>query len=236
MVSEEIWDDKTNSYIGVDSIKRKKNNFWAFSKQEKIDLLISWITLSIAFTLVIINFNLGNVLTGGFGQNLTLNLALPISFVAVGTGFVFHELAHRQAARHYGFVSEYRAWYPMLGLAVIFAIFTGWILAAPGATYFFGNNVTRKQNGVISVSGPLTNISIGLIMVFLLPLFNSGIIQTILMSASMINFFFAFFNLLPIWVLDGKKVLAWNPKVWFLAIIIPAIAVFFPGLIYGFFL
>jgi Zn-dependent protease len=212
-----------------------KKGFWKFSKKEKIDLIISWVTLSIAFSLVLMNFDLVNVFSGGIGY-LSPFLALPISFLAVGTGFIFHELAHRQAARHFGFVSEYRAWYQMLGFAVLFAFFTGWILAAPGATYFFGQNVTRKQNGIISIAGPVVNVIIGLILTFLTLIFSSQLIVIILISAARINFFFALFNLLPIWVLDGKKVLAWNPLAWGVTIALPAIASLMPELFFGFFI
>ncbi len=213
----------------------KQRSFWYFSKREKIDLIVSWLTLSLAFAVVLMNIDFVGSMAG-IGSAISLSLAIPIALLSVGTGFVFHELAHRQAARHYGFVSEYRAWYPLLGFAVIFAFLTGWILAAPGATYFFAREVTRKQNGIISVAGPMTNIIIGLVLILFLPLAADGFMQTLLVAASRINFFFAFFNLLPIFLLDGKKVLAWNPKVWLAAIIIPTIASFFPQLIYGFFI
>jgi len=212
-----------------------KKTFWEFSKIETRDLLVSWITLSVAFAMILMNLELTTLLTGEFGS-FPIMLAIPIAFVAVGTGFIFHELAHRQAARHYGFVSEYRAWYQMLGLAVVFAFLTGWIIAAPGATYFFGKNVSRKQNGVISVAGPTVNIILGISLLFISLIFTSELFKIILISSARINFLFALFNLLPIWILDGKKVLAWNPKVWALAIIIPAIAILFPGLIFGFFI
>ncbi|MDD4250677.1 MAG: site-2 protease family protein [Candidatus ainarchaeum sp.] len=233
MNEEEIWDDTTNSYIKVG--KKIKKNFWEFSKQEKIDLIISWLTLSIAFSLVLINFDLISAISGSTNF-LSPLIAFPIALIAVGTGFVFHELAHRQAARHFGFVSEYRAWYPMLAIAVIMAVLTGWILAAPGATYFFGRNVTRRQDGIISIAGPITNIVLGVFLTILAMFTPNALFITILISCARINFFFALFNLMPIWVLDGKKVLAWNPLAWALAITIPLIATLVPGLFFGFFI
>lgn len=220
-MSEEYWDDNSNSYISVNTKKLKKKNFWYFSKQEKIDLLISWFTLSIAFTWLI---QRRIIVLPEIGFATAISIALPIGFIAVGTGFVLHELAHRQAARHFGFVSEYRAWYPMLGIAVLFAFFTGIIFAAPGATYFFGNNVSRKQNGIISAAGPTINLIVGVILFSTAFLFNNSIISLILLFAATINFWFAFFNLLPFWVLDGKKVLNWKPELW---ILLMGIAVFF---------
>jgi Zn-dependent protease len=222
-MAEEFWDDASNSYISVESKKRKKKDFWFFSKQEKIDLLISWITLSITFTWLIQSRFLG---LPDIGFQTAISLALPIGFIAVGTGFVLHELAHRQAARHFGFVSEYRAWYPMLGLAVLFAIFTGFIFAAPGATYFFGHNVSRKQNGIISASGPTTNLIVGILLLAGSFMIQDFIITIILRFTATINFWFAFFNLLPIWVLDGKKVLTWRPEAWLILFGIAAYFVF----------
>lgn len=202
----------------------KKKNFWKFSKQEKTDLIISWLTLSLAFALVInpVFFNLTNLI-----------ISLPIALVAVGTGFIFHELAHRQAARHYGFVSEFRAWYPGLAFAVILAIMTGgrFIFAAPGAVYFFGNNVSTKQNGIISVVGPLTNIIFGLILLLVSFFILDSFATMVLQISSMINFWFALFNMLPIYPLDGSKVLTWSPAAWLAVIGVSAVFVFYPELI-----
>ena len=199
-----------------------------FGKRERIDLLVSWVTLSVAFAIVLMRVDfLGSFLKTS--SAMTPEIAFPIGFIAVGTGFVFHELAHREAAKHYGFVSEFRAWYPMLGFAIVFATVTGWILAAPGATYFMAQNVSRKQNGIISIAGPLINIVLGFIFI-LLWIFVSGPLGTILAAVAMINFWFAFFNLLPILMLDGAKVLAWNPKIWVVGIFISGIMAFFPEL------
>jgi Zn-dependent protease len=201
-----------------------RKSMWNFSRQEKIDLIISWVTLSIAFTWLIQSRIID---LPGLGLSNAISFAVPVGFVAVGTGFVFHELAHRQAARHFGFHSEYRAWYPMLGLAVVFAIFTGWILAAPGATYFFGQNVSRKQNGIISAAGPAINLLVGTILLILGYIVADSFFGAVFVLSATINFWFAFFNLLPVFVLDGKKVLHWNPTVWGVLIAIAAIFVFF---------
>ena len=206
-----------------------KTSIWYFSKKEKKDLLISWVVLSLAFTLVLIRVQLiGNIINNG--NPLPLELAILIAFVAVGTGFVFHELAHRQAARHFGFHSEYRAWYQMLGLAVVFAVVTGWIIAAPGATYFFGQNVTRKQNGIISIAGPAINLLMGFLLLIIGLTIIGSFVGNILIAAAIINFWFAFFNLLPILMLDGSKVVAWNPAIWFITITVAGIMALMPSL------
>jgi len=112
----------------------------------------------------------------------------------------------------------------------VFAAVTGWIIAAPGATYFFGQNVTRKQNGIISLAGPAINLILGFLFLTLGFLIIGSFVGNILIAASMINFFFAFFNLLPILMLDGSKVVAWNPLVWIVSIAIAGIMSFMPEL------
>ncbi len=203
-----------------------KKSFFYFSPQEKKDLLVSWLTLSLAFAVVInpVFFNISNLL-----------FSLPVALVAVGTGFVFHELAHREAAKAFGFHSEFRAWYPGLLIALGLAIATmgSFIFAAPGATYFFGENITRKQNGLISLAGPVTNIILGILLLIIATLTSGQFIQTIFIYAGTINFWFALFNLIPIYPLDGSKVLPWKPEIWAVMIIISGILVFAPGLILG---
>ena len=191
----------------------KKKSIWHFSKKEQADLFISWITLSIAFVWAVKNGFLG---LPGMSLTNALAVSAPIAFVAIGTGFVFHELAHRQAARHYGFVSEFRMWKEGLIFALLIVFVTGgrFIFAAPGATYFFGNNVSVKQNGIISIAGPVTNIFIGLILLMLSAVVDNIFIYLILSYSAAINFFFAFFNLLPLGPLDGTKVFIWNKGAW----------------------
>jgi len=210
------------------STTTKKSIFY-FTPQERIDLAISYISLSIAFSFVLMNFRL----IGGESLRSPI-LAIPIAFIAVGTGFVCHELAHREAAKNYGFHSEYRAWYPMLIIAIVFAIFTGFILAIPGATYFFGQNVSKKQNGVISLAGPVSNLILGLILIGIGLFSPSEFWAIIFLSAAQINFWFAFFNMLPIFMLDGVKVLEWKAEVWLAMILLSGLLVFFPELLFYF--
>jgi len=194
-----------------------------FSPQEAKDLLISWLTLSLAFAVVInpVFFNISNLI-----------LSLPIALLAVGTGFILHELAHREMAKHYGFHSEFRAWYPGLLIAIGLAVVTmgQFIFAAPGATYFFTREVTRKQNGIISLAGPLTNIIIGIILLIVSGAIADAWIGKMFMYAALVNFWFALFNLIPIYPLDGSKVIAWKPFIWIIFIVISGILAFMPEL------
>ncbi|MFP3290782.1 MAG: site-2 protease family protein, partial [Nitrososphaeria archaeon] len=63
--------------------------------------------------------------------------------------------------------------------------------------------------GKISAWGPLVNIIMALVI---LPLAMSGFY--FLITAVYFNSFIALFNLLPIAILDGRKIFFWNKKVW----------------------
>ncbi|HNV01029.1 MAG TPA: site-2 protease family protein [archaeon] len=205
---------------------QNKKSIFYFSPQERIDLLISWVSLSIAFALMI---------SPTFLQISNILVSLPIAFLAVGTGFVFHELAHREAAKHYGFHSEFRAWYPGLAIAIGLVLISGgnFFFAAPGATYYLATNPTKKQDGVISIAGPVVNIIVGTTLVIIGAIVQDSFLQFMFIQAGMINFFFALFNMIPIWPFDGSKVIAWRGEYWLIVTAVAAILVFFPGIVFG---
>jgi len=172
--------------------------------KEKRDLIISWLTITLAFALV---------LSDDFLSIFSFLEALPISAIGVGSGFILHELAHKYVAIHYGAKAEFRAWRMGLVLAILIPIVTfgRFLFAAPGAVYIYGKDISRKENGIISVAGPLTNIVIAIIFILFAV---TGFFPKIFFLAAFINLFLATFNLLPFFPLDGAKVLAWNPIVW----------------------
>ena len=119
------------------------------NSSERNDLIVSWLTISVAFAIV---------LTPGFFNVTSFVIAFPLSAIVVGTGFIFHELAHRQMAKRFGAHAEYRTWRTGLIIALV-SSFMGFIFAAPGAVYIYGN-MNNKENGLISIAGPATNIVI----------------------------------------------------------------------------
>jgi Zn-dependent protease len=187
------------------------------NNQELTDLLISWITLSAAFAFI---FSRGGFDVVGFLP------ALAIAALAVGTGFLLHELAHKYVAIHFGAKAEYRAWNIGLAFALIVAVIAHFIFAAPGAVYIYGKNITRKENGIISVAGPAMNILIGITGMLIAGFYAGTQIASVAGMVGSINLYLAFFNLLPFFVLDGAKVFAWNKLVW--------AALFFPLLFFIF--
>ena len=173
-----------------------------FSKIELRDLAKAWIIISIAFAIV---------LSGGLlGVNFFLYIVL--SAITVGTGFLLHELGHKFVAQRYGCFAEFRADNTML-LVAILTSFLGIIFAAPGAVMIAGR-VSKERNGKISIAGPAVNIVLALLFLGFGFLFPTGFLGQIAFFGYLINTWLALFNLIPFWVLDGKKIWDWNKAVW----------------------
>jgi Zn-dependent protease len=140
--------------------------------------------------------------------------ALLASFVAVTSGFVLHELAHKVVAQRYGHWAEFRAHGMGLGLALLLAVFVKILFAAPGAVLIRGA-VTRRENGIISLVGPGTNFLIALATGFAtFQPDQEAPLTSLLATVAFVNSALCLFNLLPFGPLDGRKVLAWNKPVY----------------------
>ncbi len=143
-----------------------------------------------------------------------------ITFVTVGLGFILHELAHRQVAKSYGAYAIYKAWLPGLILMIVLALSPSPILfAAPGAVYIYSNYITRKENGIISLAGPVTNLALAIVfwlMMLVIP-GEGGVLnlaRTAFGIGFKINLFLGLFNMIPIFPLDGSKVWDWDKRLW----------------------
>ncbi|PIN85440.1 MAG: hypothetical protein COV47_02215 [Candidatus Diapherotrites archaeon CG11_big_fil_rev_8_21_14_0_20_37_9] len=188
------------------------------NKKERNDLIISWITISFAFAWI------GTTILRPGGTGVFLSQFI-IMLVAAGTGFILHELAHKYVAINYGAHAEFRAWRQGLILALALAFFTNgsFVFAAPGAVYVFGRNITVKQNAMISIAGPITNLAIVLFFGILYGMLNpTGFIEAIIVSAMYVNFFLAAFNMIPIYPLDGSKVFMWSKGIWLITTLVAA--------------
>jgi Zn-dependent protease len=174
-------------------------------RREWKDLTIAWLAIALAFTLIFVRANIGDLL--GF------LIFFAISLVTVGIGFVLHEMAHKFTAMRFGFWAEFQKNTQMLLIAVVLAALAGFVFAAPGATVIYGS-MSREQNGKISIAGPLTNLilCIPFGLIYLGGVMGSlGLIGLIIGSVGLqVNAMIAFFNMLPVSVLDGRKILSWN--------------------------
>jgi Zn-dependent protease len=199
------------------------------TKRERLDLAVAWLGITVAFTLAIVLSGF----TGKIDPVYFLKI-FGVAAVTVGIGFVLHEMAHKFTAIKYGYYAEFRKDNVMLLMAVVLAALVHIVFAAPGATVIYAGGLTREQNGKISAAGPLTNLLLCIpfaIMIVATPLV-SGPLQVIGFIGLMglqINAMIATFNLLPISILDGKKVLAWNPAI-FIAMIAVAIVILYGSL------
>jgi Zn-dependent protease len=174
-----------------------------FSPIELRDLLKAWGASSLAYAFAMV------------GLSANLIIALPIALFTAGIGIILHELAHKFVAKRYGYHAEFRSNDQMLLMSILIS-FLGVVFLAPGAVFFSAHYIDARRNGIISLSGPLTNILLAILCV---PLILTGlpIISLLGQIGMQINAWLAMFNLIPFMGIDGEKVLAWNRYVWALA-------------------
>ncbi len=175
---------------------------------ELIDISKAWIALSLAFTFIFMNINFLSGI-GSISNIFSINFGIMflISLFTAGIGFLLHELAHKFVAQYYGCEAEFRSMDQMLYFAVGLSLFVGFLFAAPGAVMIAGG-VTRKENGIISVAGPLTNYVLAGIFYLI------STVAPIFFIGFWINLWLGLFNMIPFGNFDGKKILSWNRYVW----------------------
>ncbi|MEF8782948.1 MAG: metalloprotease [Haloarculaceae archaeon] len=198
-----------------------------FSRRELRDLLAAWVALAVAFSIFLERRLLRELLAGVVPVSAAIRL-FALSMLTVGAGFLLHELAHKVVAVRFGQVAEFRADYSMLGLAVVAAL-AGFLFAAPGAVYHRGR-ITARENGLIALAGPLTNVALAAPFL-LLALAGSGFLGSVGRIGLFVNVLLAAFNMIPFGPLDGRKVLAWNKPVF--AVVAVSTGVLAAALLFG---
>lgn len=208
---------------------------FALSKEIE-DILIADAALTIGFALV---------LSGGINgiRSAAFLYILPISFVAVSLSFVLHELMHKFVAQRFGAAAAFRRSDSGIMITLVTSLF-GFLIGLPGATVIYAPRFTREQEGYVSLAGPLTNFAVfavfSLIGNVLFPGFSqnllgrlsvvslsgSAYLQSALGFTVFISIYLAFFNMLPIFPLDGSKVIRWNKPVYFTVVAVIFVLLF----------
>ncbi|MCG3216171.1 MAG: hypothetical protein KAS63_05615 [Candidatus Heimdallarchaeota archaeon] len=162
-----------------------------------------------------------------------------ISGMLVGTAFVPHELAHKVVAIRRGQYARYILWVRGL-LFTLLTLVIGIGLIVPGfvAIVPLSRQMDKKDLGLVAVAGPATNIVIGLVSLIIgllthysvIPLSGLFANPNIFILVAQFNALIALFNCIPIWQLDGAKILRWNKIVYFVLVAIN-IAIFVPAFV-----
>ena len=219
-----------------------RDNFSGF--EEIKNIVIADAVLILAFSLSLSGGISGLSANGGIGYFLQL---IPMVALGVTLSFVLHELMHKFVAQHYGAIAGFRTSMNGLIITLVTGAF-GFLLGIPGATMIYASNFTKKENGLVSLAGPLTNFAVFVVFAALLysasphffialvkgsnPNSNSYLVNA-LDFTMFISILLAFFNMLPIFPLDGSKILAWSKPVYVLvlAAIFVLMLLFFSNLI-----
>ncbi len=183
------------------------------SLHEVRDILMAAAALTVALSLLEIRYT--QFVSGSILNNFLY--ILPAVALTVVLSFIIHELMHKFVAQKYGAVAAFQA----SPFGLVMAIVTGalgFLFAAPGATVIFTNSFTRRENGIVSLAGPIINFAVFLGALSLFYVLNPSSSSYLALTLSImvtVSVILAFFNMLPIFPLDGSKVLAWNKPLYF---------------------
>lgn len=137
----------------------------------------------------------------------------PYSFFIVAIGLVIsitiHEFAHALVAYKLGDATPKLQGRVTLNpishldpLGTVLMLLFGFGWGRPVEYDVYNLRSPKRDTGLISAAGPLSNILLGIILIILARVFMIEDLLTI----AYLNFFLAFFNLIPIYPLDGFNV------------------------------
>ncbi|MHA1214060.1 MAG: M50 family metallopeptidase [Candidatus Hodarchaeales archaeon] len=188
------------------------------SINEISELGIGWLISSVIILYITGTFNI-LINEGRIPDSLIMYL------LVLGVSFFTHELFHKFTAIHFGAKAYFRLSKEGLFITLL-SVLVGMPILAVGAVFWWGEATTSPGiRGRVSAAGPISNLiltgiflivqGLGLSMLSNVSTIQLGLILFFIGSTGVwLNVFLGFFNLLPIGVLDGAKVLAWDPKIW----------------------
>jgi Zn-dependent protease len=219
-------DEETRKKLIEQRLKKSKG-LLSFGS-ELVDILIG-------FTLIVLVF--------GFSRLIFFNdwWGFLISAILITTAFLPHEMAHKVVAQRRGQYARYILW----TRGIIYTLFTlifriGLIVPGFVAIVPLSRQMDKKDLGMVALAGPAINAVIGAIslVIGLLTDASFGIIPfiglfatpNIFIQVAQFNALIALFNCLPVWQLDGAKILKWDWKVFAIVVVIN-VAIVIPSFI-----
>jgi Zn-dependent protease len=192
------------------------------------DLAIAALVLGIAFSMFLVGG-----LAGALHYPSVFLYFFPIAIIAILFTFVLHELMHKFVAQHFGAVAAFKA--SITGLVItLIPSMLGFLIGIPGATVIYTSSFTREEEGYVSLAGPLTNLAVFIVAASAGVAMYGSFFQNVATSfmnptrltylhniiniTLFISIVLALFNMLPIYPLDGSKVMRWNKKVYMASI------------------
>lgn len=140
------------------------------------------------------------------------------------TAFFFHELGHRQVAKHFELQTKFRLLTFGMILTVfgvgfnLFSLASGGgsfpSLALPGAVVVLGLSTINRTTGLCKTAGPLVNLIYGVILFAVSFLITDYPLNMLIGLAANLNFMLGTFNMIPIGILDGQNIWKWNKKIY----------------------
>jgi Zn-dependent protease len=200
------------------------------SSRELFDLALAVIVLTVVF-----GMPAGGITTLVGVPLWLIGLLFGSAFVAVMLSIFPHELAHKFMAQRYGCWAEFRRSDYFLVISLLLALFGGFGIAGAGAVMIAGP-ITKESNGKISAVGPATNALMGALL-FPVAVFSGSwpLVQLVAAQIVWVNVVLGIFNMLPVWILDGKKIWNWNPGVYiglFALLVVFGAWVYLSGILY----
>ncbi len=150
-----------------------------------------------------------------------------IAAILVGTAFLPHELAHKYVAIKKGQFARYILW--VRGLMFTFlTLIIGIVLIVPGfvAIVPIKEKLNKKDLGLVAFAGPISNVIIGSLALSFVVILQIGFFSIsgffgnmdLYLKIGLFNGLVGAFNCIPVWQLDGKKILNWSKPIYFVLI------------------